>query len=144
MAVRVLGPLDTGSEALSPRERAILTALIVRVGSTVSPSELADALWGDDLPPTWGAQVKNSVARIRSRLGRMAIETVGSEYRLGLDPTAIDSVTFERTVSAARGHALRAIPIVRWMPTAAHSPCGGARPIKTSRPGSRRCRRRCG
>ena len=110
MAVRVLGPLDTGSEPLSPRERAILTALIVRAGSTVSPSELADALWGDEVPTTWGAQVKNSVARIRSRLGRVAVETVGAEYRLGLDPTAIDSVTFERTVSAARAHALGGDP----------------------------------
>jgi DNA-binding SARP family transcriptional activator len=107
MVLKVLGPLDTGTSPLSPRERAMLAALVVRLGSTVPPGDLAEAWWGEALPRTWEQQVRNSVARIRSRLGRDTIETVGWEYRLGVDPDMIDSVRFERLVSAARGHALR-------------------------------------
>jgi len=106
MAVKVLGPLDTGAGPLSPRERVVLSALIVRQGSAVTPTELAEACWGEAPPPTWTQQVKTSVARIRTRLGREAIETVGSAYQLGLDPDAIDAVRFERLVSSARQHAL--------------------------------------
>ncbi len=107
MVIKVLGPLETGSEALSPRERAILSALVVRLGATVGPGELADAVWGDQPPATWEQQIRNSVARIRTRLGRATVETVGADYRLAVDPDAIDAVRFERLVSSARGHALR-------------------------------------
>lgn len=107
MAIRVLGPLDTGNEhALSPRERAVLAALIVRVGRTVAPGELAEACWGDDPPRTWPQQVKTSVARIRAGLGAAAVLTRGSEYALGVDPATVDAFEFERLVSSARQHAL--------------------------------------
>jgi DNA-binding SARP family transcriptional activator len=107
MAIRVLGPLDTGSEhALSPRERAVLAALIVCAGRAVAPGELAEAYWGEAPPRTWPQQVKTSVARIRSGLGATAVVTRGSEYALGLDPATIDAFEFERLVSAARLHAL--------------------------------------
>ncbi|WP_243074679.1 BTAD domain-containing putative transcriptional regulator [Microbacterium sp. SS28] len=107
MVVKVLGPLETGTEPLSPRERTVLSALIVRAGATIAPSELAEAWWGQTPPRTWEQQVRNSIARIRARLGRSSIETLGWEYRLNLDPDAIDAVRFERLVSAARGHVLR-------------------------------------
>lgn len=106
MAVKVLGPMDTGGQTLGPRERAILAALIVRRGTTVAPSELAEAWWGEQTPPTWAQQVRNSVARIRSRLGRDVVETVATDYRLGLDADSIDATRFERIVSDARAHAL--------------------------------------
>lgn len=107
MVVKVLGPLDTGTDALGARERTTLTALVVRRGSTVAPADLADAWWGETPPRTWEQQVRNAVARIRSRLGRESVETVGWQYRLGVDPDSIDAVRFERLVSSARGHALR-------------------------------------
>lgn len=52
MVVKVLGPMDTGRAALSPRERTVLCALIVRLGTTVSPAELADACWPEAPPAT--------------------------------------------------------------------------------------------
>lgn len=106
MTVRVLGPLDTGAEQLSPRERAILAALIVRLGSSVSPAELAEAYWGEDLPATWAQQIKTSIARIRRRLGHDAIATRGSAYAAGIEPDVIDAVRFERLVSTAGQHGL--------------------------------------
>src|SRR4051812_31028242 len=61
MTVKVLGPLDTGTEhTLSPRERVVLSALIVLAGRTVSTGELAEAYWGADLPRTWTQQLKTS------------------------------------------------------------------------------------
>ncbi|QIG40392.1 hypothetical protein G5T42_13665 [Microbacterium sp. 4R-513] len=110
MAVKVLGPLDTGTPPLSPRERAILSALVVRHGESMGPSELASAYWGDEPPQTWAQQVKTAVGRIRSRLGRESVLTKGSEYALGLDPESIDAGRFERLVSSARGHALHGEP----------------------------------
>ncbi|MGX5772733.1 nSTAND1 domain-containing NTPase [Microbacterium trichothecenolyticum] len=107
MVVKVLGPLETGAGPLSPRERAMLSALVVRRGTTVSPSELADAWWGEAAPRTWEQQVRNAVGRIRSRLGSHSIETVGVTYRLGIDADSIDAVQFERLASTARAHALR-------------------------------------
>lgn len=107
MTVKVLGPLDTGTEhILSPRERVVLSALIVLAGRSVATGELAEAYWGADLPRTWAQQVKTSVARIRADLGYGAVVTRGSEYALGLDYATIDAFEFERLVSDARKHAI--------------------------------------
>lgn len=107
MTIRVLGPLDIGEETLGARERALLSALIVRRGSTIAPAELADAWWGEAVPATWAQQIRNGVARIRKRLGHGAVETVAADYRLGVDGESIDAVRFERLVSEARAHALQ-------------------------------------
>ena len=108
MAIRVLGPLETGNgHTLSPRERVVLAALVVRVGRDLAPGELADACWGESPPRTWQQQVKTSVARIRASLGSGAVVTRGSDYSLGVDPSTIDAFEFERLVSAARLHVLR-------------------------------------
>lgn len=108
MAVKVLGPLDTGSQApLSPRERAVLAALIVRAPASMSGAELADAHWAERPPSTWAQQVKTAVNRIRSRMGPDAIQTTAGGYRFALEPESVDAVQFEQLVSAARGQALR-------------------------------------
>ena len=72
----------------------------------MAPSELADAYWGDAIPQTWAQQVKNSIAHIRTRLGRDSVTTKGSEYTCGIEPDVIDAVRFERLVSTARQHSL--------------------------------------
>lgn len=106
MDVQVLGPVTAVGTPLSPRERSILSALIIGAGTAMSADELADAYWGADPPATWLQQVKTSIARIRRRLGPAAIRTVPGGYALGLDPDTIDAVRFERLVSAARAHML--------------------------------------
>ncbi|GAA5028059.1 hypothetical protein GCM10025738_05810 [Microbacterium fluvii] len=97
----MLGPLDTGA-ALSPRERTILSALIVRRPDAIPPGELADACWGADAPPTWAQQVKKSISTIRRMLGADSVRTLGADYAFGLDPDTLDATRFERLVSAAR------------------------------------------
>ena len=58
----------------------MLSALVVRLGVGVEPSELAEAYWGEQVPSTWRQQVKTSIGRIRTRLGHDAVITSGSTY----------------------------------------------------------------
>ncbi|WES65156.1 AfsR/SARP family transcriptional regulator [Microbacter sp. GSS18] len=102
MTMRVLGPLDTGGGSLSPRERTILEALIVRRGSAVTPDELAAACWGEAPPQTWPQQIRNAVAKIRAQLGADVIRTVGENYRLAVADSSLDSVEFETRIAEAR------------------------------------------
>ena len=51
VTVRVLGPMSTGERALSPRERSMLSALIIRAGAPARADELADA-YGERFRPT--------------------------------------------------------------------------------------------
>jgi DNA-binding SARP family transcriptional activator len=69
MGIGVLGPLavDRG-EGVSPRDRVVPEALVVRVGTVVDKEVLADALWGDTPPASW-AVVHGCVARLRRVLG---------------------------------------------------------------------------
>ena len=107
MAVRVLGPLDVGAGlTLSPRERTLLSALIVRSPHELTAGQLADAYWGVRVPPTWPQQVKSAINRIRSQAGVGIVVTTPSGYRFGLEPDAVDAVQFERLVSDARERAL--------------------------------------
>jgi DNA-binding SARP family transcriptional activator len=98
--------MSTGERTLSPRERAVLSALIVHAGTGVRSAELADAYWGEQVPATWAQQVKTAIARIRGTLGNDSVRTVSGGYALGLDPDLIDAVRFERLVSTARSHVL--------------------------------------
>lgn len=106
MGIQVLGPLTVDGDALSPRERSILSALIVRSGSPMSADELADAYWGARPPTTWMQQVKTAIALIRRRVGPATVHTVAGGYPLGVDPDVIDAARFERLVSSARAHML--------------------------------------
>ncbi len=107
MAVGVLGPLDVGAGlTLSPRERTLLSALIVRAPHELTAGQLADAYWGARLPPTWPQQVKSAINRIRAQAGAGIVVTTRSGYRFGLEPESVDAVRFERLVSDARERAL--------------------------------------
>jgi len=104
VGVGVLGPLqvDGQENGLSPRDRVVLSALVVRAGDPVSTEALADALWGDTPPATWTKVVQGSVVRLRKRLGVAAIESGSSGYRLTLNGDELDHRLFERLVERAR------------------------------------------
>jgi predicted ATPase/DNA-binding SARP family transcriptional activator len=100
---RILGPLevwhDGGALALGgPRSRALLGALIVRAGEAVASDALAQALWGDDAPPSAGKALQVQVSRARRALGPAAdrLQTVGSGYRLHVAPGELDADRFEQ------------------------------------------------
>lgn len=107
MAVSLLGPLRVdGVDRLAPRDRVVLAALALHPGAVLSAERLADALWGETPPPSWPKVVQGSVMRLRRSLGRDAVVTTSSGYRLALADDEIDIRRFERLT--ARGRSLLA------------------------------------
>ncbi len=104
MSVAVFGPLTLEGVTLSPRERAVLSALVLRAGRPVTTDELADALWGDEPPGTWPKQLQASIGRLRTAIGRNAIATSPGAYTLRIDPDTVDAERFERLAASARRH----------------------------------------
>lgn len=104
MGIAVLGPLevDGKSNALAPRDRVVLSALVVRAAEPITTEALALALWGDAMPASWPKVVHGCVARLRKRLGAAAIESTASGYRLTLSEAELDTLTFERLFERAR------------------------------------------
>jgi WD40 repeat protein/DNA-binding SARP family transcriptional activator len=79
-----------------------LGVLVVRLGSTVTPDQFADALWADRPPSSWSKQVQICIGRLRKVLGPDAIVTTAGGYRLTLDGDDVDVCRFERLVDRAR------------------------------------------
>jgi DNA-binding SARP family transcriptional activator len=106
VGIAVLGPLriDEGGVSLAPRDRVVLAALTVFFREEVSAERLADALWGDQPPASWGKVVPGCVMRLRKVLGANAIETTPCGYRLVIGVDEVDTRRFERLVE--RGHEL--------------------------------------
>ena len=104
MGIAILGPLtiDGATGPLRHHDRVVLTVLAVRPGEPVSADRLADALWGDDPPDTWGKVVQGCVVRLRKTLGSDAIETTPQGYRLTLPADEVDSHRFERLLGRGR------------------------------------------
>lgn len=102
--IRVLGDLTIDGGRLSPKERSLLAVLVLRAGSVVAPSELADAVWGDDVPATWRKQLQAFVVQVRRALGSTSVATDRTGYRLRVDPDSIDATRFERLLDDAAMH----------------------------------------
>ncbi len=132
MSVWVLGPLLTDGGPLSPRERSVLSALILRAGFPVSADELADAVWGDEPPGTWPKQLQASIGRLR-RASSVHARSRPAPAATRSPSTRIRSTRADSTASW--------MPRVRRRPTAtpraprtrstAHSTSGEAHPIPT-------------
>ena len=103
--VEVLGPLLVSGQHISPRERTALAAFTVRRGRFIEADEIAEAIWGEDVPSTWRKQVQISVGRLRKHLGADRIETAGSSYALRLADDELDLAVFESLLDTARHRA---------------------------------------
>ncbi|MEN8114493.1 MAG: BTAD domain-containing putative transcriptional regulator, partial [Actinomycetota bacterium] len=104
MEFRILGPLEVVASGLpvdlgAPKERALLTRLLIDANTVVSTDRILDDLWPAG-PPGGGARSLHvHVARLRPMLegaGDATIETIAPGYVLNVDPDAIDAVKFER------------------------------------------------
>ncbi len=104
MGIAVLGPLrvDGHANGLSPRDRVILSALVVNARQPMSRDALADALWGSQPPVSWAKVVYGCVSRLRKVLGDAAIETAPTGYRLTLGDGELDHRLFERLLERGR------------------------------------------
>ena len=86
----------------------MLSALAVRSGDVLSAEQLADALWGDDLPASWQKVVQGRGSGFAGSSGRAAVQTTSGGYRLTLADDEIDLRRFEHLLGRARELAGRA------------------------------------
>jgi DNA-binding SARP family transcriptional activator len=104
--IRVLGPVDVWTpegvrEIGGHNPRAVLGALVVSVGRTVSADQLIDIVWGGDSPPGAQATLQAYVSRLRRVLGTESIRLVDHGYVLALATEQIDALRFEHLVRSA-------------------------------------------
>ncbi|RZS64525.1 DNA-binding SARP family transcriptional activator [Agromyces ramosus] len=104
MSIRVLGPVEVdGGQALRPRDRNVLAALVVRGGRTVYPADLAEAAWGENPPTTWSKQVQICIVRLRKALSHDAIQTSrDGGYLLAMDRVTVDADRLEELIARGR------------------------------------------
>src|SRR5690349_6253440 len=67
---RLLGPVEVWAagrpgDAGRPRQRAVLSTLLVDAGEVVPEHVLVDRVWGDEPPPDVGGTLRAHVTRIR-------------------------------------------------------------------------------
>ncbi|MGO1056103.1 BTAD domain-containing putative transcriptional regulator [Crossiella sp. CA198] len=107
----VLGPLEVmldgqPVEVSSPKLRALLATLLVEAGRTVSLDQLAERLWGEDLPPTARKTIHSYVGRLRRLLADDAvsptlIHTRPDGYRITVAPAELDLARFTAAAAEA-------------------------------------------
>lgn len=104
--VRVLGPIDLltpeGVVAIGSRNlRALLGVLVISAGHAVSMDRLAQAIWGDDPPPSEENSLQSYISRLRHLLGVEAIVSENHSYMLLVEPDDIDALQFEKLLLRA-------------------------------------------
>ncbi|MGY1640598.1 BTAD domain-containing putative transcriptional regulator [Geodermatophilus sp. SYSU D00703] len=111
---RVLGPVeavDAGGLVLPlgpPRNRDLLAALVVHVGSVLTIGRLIELLWDGSAPPTARTMVHGAVAGLRRALepgrGRAPslLATRDDGYLLDVPPDRVDALRFEQLLAQGR------------------------------------------
>ncbi|MEU3983432.1 BTAD domain-containing putative transcriptional regulator [Streptomyces sp. NPDC026672] len=111
---RILGPLTvrTGGRELtvsSPKQRVLLSALLLRADQVVTPDELIRRLWDDQPPRDTRAALHVHTTRLRALLRESldpgdppVIETHPGGYRLAMDPAALDLTRYRAAAGEAR------------------------------------------
>ncbi len=110
MRFRILGPLEvkTGEDWASigaAKWRAVLAALLLRLGQVVSTDTLIDELWGDDPPARASNLVSIYVLRLRRLIGDsegQVLKTRSPGYQLLLGPDDLDTQRFGILMSQGR------------------------------------------
>jgi predicted ATPase/class 3 adenylate cyclase len=105
----VFGPIEARGplgaiEFSRAKERAILAALALFHGRTLSADRLVDAVWGDRLPARAEKALQTHVHRLRAVLGAVVVETRSNGYALAAN-VVVDAELFEdeaRTTGSAR------------------------------------------
>lgn len=98
---RALGPIEVVSDGTpvelpKGKDRVLLAVLVLSAPQPVSVDELVEQLWRERAPATAPEMIRNSVARLRARIGQGSFETTSAGYRLVADTDAVDIRRFER------------------------------------------------
>src|SRR5439155_1681201 len=104
---RLLGPLEVDGgggllELGGPKQRALLTLLLLDAGRAVSTDRLIDALWGEQPPRTAPTSLQNFVSQLRKQLGPDLVVTKPPGYLLRIDPLQLDVNCMNALVAEAR------------------------------------------
>ncbi|MFF4501174.1 BTAD domain-containing putative transcriptional regulator [Streptomyces sp. NPDC001401] len=102
----VLGPVRVwrGAESLStgsPQQRALLAALLLRDGRTVTTTELVKALWGEEPPSQALAAVRTYASRLRKVLDPGVLVSESGGYALRTEAGSVDLAHAQRLVADA-------------------------------------------
>jgi predicted ATPase/DNA-binding SARP family transcriptional activator len=103
-AVRDGRPLALGG----PRQRAVLTRLLLAAGRVVPAGTVADDVWGGCPPPSAAKTLQKYVSELRQVLGSSELRTVGGGYSLDGD---VDVARFTHLLT--RGDAAAALELWR-------------------------------
>ncbi|GIH93083.1 BTAD domain-containing putative transcriptional regulator [Planobispora siamensis] len=114
MRFAVLGPVQAWRDGAeldlgTPLQRSILAMLLLREGRAVTPTEMIDAVWGEEAPPRALGALRTYVSRLRAVLepGRSPrtrpelLTSVGRGYALRVDDAAVDLALFEKKTQEA-------------------------------------------
>ncbi|MGI9613559.1 MAG: BTAD domain-containing putative transcriptional regulator [Acidimicrobiales bacterium] len=111
--IGVLGPLrlrvgEMSVDVPGRRKRAVLSALAVQPGRPWSASELIDAVWGEEPPPTGRKALQVHMSELRRYLRECGavelaavIQTSQHGYMLDVDPEAVDAYRFTGLLAQA-------------------------------------------
>src|SRR3954471_4079523 len=103
---RILGQLEVSAdgrplELPGQRQRALLSALLVRANQVVPTERLVDELWRGAAPKTANTSLHNAISQLRRVLGD-ALVTQAPGYVLRIDPDQLDASVFEKALREAR------------------------------------------
>jgi DNA-binding SARP family transcriptional activator len=111
---RILGPIEVANGAGAirlggPRQRAVLTILLLHANRVVPVEQIVDDLYGEAAPATAVAQVRDHVSQLRKLLGQAGdddgaqsmLETPPPGYLLRVGPEQLDAFRFEAMTKKA-------------------------------------------
>jgi DNA-binding SARP family transcriptional activator len=105
--IRILGPLEVFRDGTAvgvggPRQRALLTLLVVRGGSIVPRDRIIDELWGADPPESVVNVIQTYLSHLRKALPPERIVSKPPGYAFRIEPEELDLHRFERLVREGR------------------------------------------
>lgn len=112
MRFEVLGPVrawrgDVELELGPPQQRAALAVLLLQGGTSLSPAQLVEALWGGAEPRAATGMVRSYISRLRHALEPdTPIKSIGGGYAM-VTP-ALDLTEFQHLLAAGDAQSLRA------------------------------------
>jgi DNA-binding SARP family transcriptional activator len=128
---RILGPIEAAGDAGAiklggPKQRAVLTILLLNANRVVPVEQIVEDLYGDDSPATAVAQIRDHVSQLRRLFGQKRggetddsmLETRAPGYVLRVRSDQLDSFRFEEMTREAyaaldRGEAPAAADLLR-------------------------------
>jgi DNA-binding SARP family transcriptional activator len=88
-----------------PKQRCVLSLLLLEPGQVVSRERLVDAVWGEDPPDDVANALQAAVSRLRRVLGGRAGTTLvarGAGYAVDVEPSQVDLHLFRELTAEAR------------------------------------------